>query len=132
MVVHARRKAKGSAFERELVHLFWKNGWGSTRIAGSGSIHQPAPDLIAGRPGRFLAIEAKTSSNAAKYLTIEEVDDLISFATAIGAEPWIAVKFKGNGIWFCAASSANRTERSVIVSLGNPSLFTFSELINEQ
>lgn len=129
MVVHARRKAKGSAFERELVHAFWNSGWGSIRIAGSGSIGELAPDVLAGKPGRWLAIEAKATLDTRKYFTKEEVDGLIEFSRAFGAEPWLAVKFSRRGTCFMSANHADRTEKSVVVPLGDPRCFTFEELI---
>lgn len=129
MISHGRRKAKGSVFERNLVHKFWESGWGAARIAGSGSSKLPAPDIIAGRPGRMIVIEAKASADKSKYLTVEEVDQLILLARALGAEPWIAVKFNGRGIKFCSANSAKRTEKSVIVSSDDPLLLTFEELL---
>jgi holliday junction resolvase Hjr len=129
MVAPGRRKAKGSTFERELVHRFWAAGWGAIRIAGSGSIGELAPDVLAGRPGRWLALEAKATLDARKYFTKAEVDGLIAFATAFGAEPWLAVKFSRKGTFFMSANHADRTEKSVVVSLGDPRLFTFEELI---
>jgi Holliday junction resolvase len=113
MISHGRRKAKGSTFERWLVHEFWKNNWGASRIAGSGSTKHLAPDIIAGIPGRVIVIEAKTTVLDKKYLTCEEVDMLIEYARAFGAEPWIAVKYKGNNVLMYPANSAKRTEKSV-------------------
>ena len=131
MISHGRRKAKGSTFERWLVHEFWKNNWGSSRIAGSGSTKHLAPDIIAGKPGRVVVIEAKTTVENKKYLTVEEVDMLIEYARAFGAEPWIAVKFKGNIIRFFPANSAKRTEKSVVVSKDDSLTLTFEELLND-
>ena len=129
MVSPGRRKAKGSTFERELVHAFWKAGWGSIRIAGSGSIGELAPDVLAGRPGRLIAIEAKATLDARKYFTRTEVDGLVEFCEAFGAEPWLAVKFSRRGTFFMSANHADRTEKSVVVSFGDPRLFSFDELI---
>ncbi|MFT4309524.1 MAG: Holliday junction resolvase Hjc [Candidatus Woesearchaeota archaeon] len=130
-ISHGRRKAKGSAFERWLVHEFWKNGWGASRIAGSGSTRHLAPDIIAGKPGRVTVIEAKTTTEKTKYLTVEEVDMLIEYARAFGAEPWIAVKFKGNSIAMFPANSARRTEKSVIISKDDPLIMTFVEFLED-
>jgi Holliday junction resolvase len=130
-ISHGRRKAKGSTFERWLVHEFWKNGWGSSRIAGSGSTKHLAPDLISGKPGRGVVIEAKTTADNKKYLTIEEVDMLIEYARAFGAEPWIAVKFKGNIVCMYPANSAKRTAKSVVISKDDPLLLTFEEFLKD-
>lgn len=129
MVAPGRRKAKGSAFERELVHAFWEAGWGAIRISSSGGMQELAPDVLAGTPGRWIAVEAKTSTALRKYLTVEEVDGLIAFARSFGAEPWLAVKFTRKGTFFMSANQADRTERSIVVAYGDPRLFSFSELI---
>ncbi len=47
-ISHARRKSKGSAAERELIHKFWANSWGAIRVAGSGSSQFPSPDILVG------------------------------------------------------------------------------------
>ncbi|MEM2915859.1 MAG: Holliday junction resolvase Hjc [Candidatus Woesearchaeota archaeon] len=86
-------KTKGTGAERELVHLFWKKDWAASRVAGSGSIKYPVPDIIAGKDKRVLAIECKTTKDDCQYLTKEEVDDLRKFAKITGAEPYVAVRF---------------------------------------
>lgn len=87
------KKSKGINAERELVHKLWAAGWGACRIAGSGSSHYPSPDVIAGNGSRSLAIECKKTKTT-KYLTKEEVNDLLSFAKTFGAEPWIGARFR--------------------------------------
>jgi Holliday junction resolvase len=64
-------------------------------------------------------------------LTVEEVDMLIEYARAFGAEPWIAVKFKGNIVRFFPANSAKRTEKSVVVAKDDSLTLTFEELLIE-
>ena len=86
-------KIKGTGAERELVHLLWKTGWAALRVAGSGSIKYPVPDIIAGKNKKVLAIECKTTKDDCQYLTKEEVADLKEFARITGAEPYIAVRF---------------------------------------
>lgn len=42
-------KSKGINAEREIIHLFWSMpGWTACRVAGSGSMKYPSPDVIAG------------------------------------------------------------------------------------
>ena len=86
-------KSKGTRGERELFHLFWNNDWGCIRTAGSGSTPLPAPDLLAGKQNRYLAIECKVLKSNTKYLYPEEIKELIEFAEKFSAEPWIAIKF---------------------------------------
>ena len=73
-------KKKGCRTERELVHLFWDNGWSASRVAGSGSTSMPAPDLLAGNKSRFMAIECKSLKSKTQYLKKEQMNELKVFA----------------------------------------------------
>jgi len=88
-------KQKGIRGERELVHKFWAVNWACLRIAGSGSIKYPSPDLLVGNGNRKLAIECKVTKDQKKYFEKIRIDALQTFAEIFGAEPWIAIKFKG-------------------------------------
>jgi len=111
------KKSRGSQAERELVHLFWDNGWAAFRAAGSGSVKYPVPDVIAGNAARKLAIEAKITTSNVKYFTKEEVDDLQSFCTRFGCESWVAVRFFRKAWRFVALDDLRRTENSAVLSL---------------
>ena len=88
------RKSKGCNAERELIHLFWGTGiWAACRVAGSGSIKYPVPDIIASNTSKRLAIECKACAGLSQYLSKKEVFDLKKFAELTGAEPVIAVRF---------------------------------------
>ncbi len=89
-------KKKGSRTERELLHLFWESGWFCIRMAGSGSMPLPCPDLISGKSGRSLAIECKSGKGKQRrYITKEQINDLEKFSKGFGAEPWIGVRLDG-------------------------------------
>lgn len=90
-------KAKGSRTERELLHMFWEAGHFCLRVAGSGSMPFPCPDLLAGKEGRSFAIECKSSKQDRRYITEEQVNELKEFAKGFGAEPWIAMRFDREG-----------------------------------
>jgi len=125
------RKSKGINAERSLIHLFWSASWAAVRVAGSGSSRYPSPDILAGNNIRKLAIECKASRDKAKYLTKEEVTDLISFAKYFGAEPWIGVKFDKMDWFFISPEDAKDTGKNYLVSeeiVKNKGLL-FSELI---
>jgi len=92
-------KAKGSRAERELLHLFWKNSWGCIRVAGSGSVPLPVPDLLAGNGKKWYAIECKSIGSQSKFLYPEKVNEVIEFAKVFGAEPVLAMRFDHKG-WF--------------------------------
>lgn len=91
-------KSKGNKTERELLHMFFSIGWVASRIAGSGSIPLPNPDLIAGKDGRILSIECK-SGKGRRYLTEKEINELKEFSSRLGAEAWIAARFDRSD-WF--------------------------------
>jgi len=87
-------KTKGSRTERELLHLFWENKWFCIRMAGSGSMPLPCPDLLSGKKGRTLAIECKSSKGTQRrYIPKEQINELKEFSNGFGAEPWIGIRF---------------------------------------
>ncbi len=85
-------KNKGTRFERHLINEFWKRGFAAVRIAGSGVMPHPSPDIIASNGRKFLAIEVKMRSRLPLYLSEDEMRQLEEFAEVFGAEPVIAFK----------------------------------------
>ena len=93
-------KKKGTRAERELIHMFFKSEpWASVRVAGSGSMPFPCPDLVAGNGKRVVAIECKSLADNIKYFKQPELADLLEFSRKFGAEAWIGVRFDHVG-WF--------------------------------
>lgn len=88
-------KQKGTNAERSLLHLFWQQNWACVRVAGSGSMRHPSPDLLAGNSIRKLAIECKSTSRDSWFFDKKEIEELIYFSRLFGAEPWVAIKFSG-------------------------------------
>ena len=86
-------KSKGSKAERELIHLFWANGFAAMRAAGSGSTTFPSPDIIVGNRARKFAIECKSTASKKQYLEREQIEELKKYCEIFGAEPWVAVRF---------------------------------------
>ncbi|MEK6967973.1 MAG: Holliday junction resolvase Hjc [Nanoarchaeota archaeon] len=123
-------KSKGTDAERELIHLFWAAGWGSIRVAGSGSIKYPAPDVIAGNGIRRLVIECKYIGEQQVYLTKKEVGELKIFSQKLAAEPWIGVRFKNNKWIFIGLEELEETPKSFVVSKKTSNLrgLSFDEL----
>ena len=94
------RKSKGISAERELIHLFWKTGkFAAVRVAGSGAIKYPVPDVYAASATKKFAIECKSLRGNVEYIRKEIVEDLKTFAQLVGARPVIAVRFDKTG-WF--------------------------------
>jgi len=109
-------KSKGINAERELIHLFWQNGWVAVRVAGSGSSQYPSPDVLASNAERKLAIEAKLTKDPKKYFAKEEVEQLRLFSEKFGAEPWIAVKFKRDSWYFLKLEDLEQTSNNFVIS----------------
>ncbi len=126
------RKRKGTAAERELVHAFWKAaGWAAVRVAGSGSMRYPSPDVIASDGARRLVIECKSCEGDTQYVDREQVDALAAFAQRFDAQAYIAVRFSGGQWWFLAPQEMKEADRSLVVvrSLAEAIGRDFSQLI---
>jgi Holliday junction resolvase len=109
-------KQKGTGAERELVHLLWAASWAASRVAGSGSIKYPVPDILASKDNRQLAIECKVTKGDSQYLTKEEVADLREYARITGAEPFIAVRFAREDWRFLSPDDLDVTPTQFVVS----------------
>ncbi len=109
------RKGKGINAERELVHKFWSVDWACLRIAGSGSSKYPSPDILVGNNVRRLAVECKTTKENKKYFGKEEICALKKFADIFGAEPWIAVKFKGKDWFFVSLEDVEEKGKTFLI-----------------
>ncbi len=110
-------KSKGINAERELIHLFWKEGWAACRTPGSGSIKYPCPDVIAGNNLRKLAIECKNIRADCYYFPKEEISQLQTFAKLFNAEPWVGVKFGRHGWFFSSVEDLESTSNSRVFNL---------------
>ncbi|MBW3004591.1 Holliday junction resolvase [Candidatus Woesearchaeota archaeon] len=112
------RKSKGINAEREIIHSFWKiPGWTACRVAGSGSMKYPAPDVIAGNATRKLAIECKSTKSKYQYFEKEEIKQLLQYATMFGAEPWIAIRFDRNKFYFLRPNDLKETDKRFVADL---------------
>lgn len=131
MSKRSRAKARGSAAERELLHMFYDNGWGGVRAAGSGSIPLEVPDVIAGHGKRTVAVEAKYCSKDRQYLKDQEVKDLLEFAFRFGCEAWIGVRYTRRGWWFVRATELVSSGKHFVVAYDavTQSGLSFEELL---
>ena len=110
-------KSKGINGERELVHMFWAKDWACLRIAGSGSNKYPSPDVLVSNKLRRLAIECKVTKDQRKYFDNDEIHSLKKFADVFGAEPWVAVKFKGQEWFFVSVEDLERTPKGFSIGV---------------
>ena len=111
------QKAKGTLYERDLIHKLWAAGFACIRAAGSGSMRHPSPDILAGNNLRILAIECKSSKNDRVYIPLEEINQLKIFCNFFGAEPWIALKCKGEEWFFLNPEDIPTTKKNYVVSV---------------
>ncbi len=110
-------KHKGSNIERELIHLFWNKNIPAIRVAGSGRMNYPSPDVVAGNRDKKIVVECKASKKNHIYLTKQEVKDLINFADLFGALHFIGVRFNREGWFFISSSDLDETAKNFVVSL---------------
>jgi Holliday junction resolvase len=103
-------KSKGINAERELVHYFWSKEIPCIRVAGSGSMKYPAPDLIVGSEGHKALIEVKVTKEKQQYFTPEEIKDLLHFSVLFGGKPYVAIKFNRVGWIVLNVESLEKTE----------------------
>ncbi len=108
-----KRYFKGYKLERKVKELLEKDGWYVIRSGGSKK-----PDLIAGKDGKILVIECKSTSNAQLYIKKEEINNLINVAKHFNGEGIIAVKYKKD-IYFISLKEIKEKENSYLVDLKN-------------
>ncbi|HOI18780.1 MAG TPA: Holliday junction resolvase Hjc [Candidatus Woesearchaeota archaeon] len=125
------KKAKGTAGERDIIHMFWDNGWAAIRSAGSGSCSTPSPDILAGNNVRKVAIEVKITNSSSKYFPNEEIENLLVFARLFGAEAWVAVRFQKLDWLFINPEDLTLTQKghSINIEKAKQIGLLFSELI---
>ncbi|ENN96109.1 resolvase, Holliday junction-type [Methanocaldococcus villosus KIN24-T80] len=115
---------KGSSFERKLKELLEKEGFAVIRSAGSKGI-----DLIAGKNGKILIFECKSSNKNRFYINREDVEKLIKFSEIFGGKPYLAVKMQRK-IFFIDPYLLSTNKKSFVIdkNIENFSL-TFYDII---
>ncbi|MBS3112612.1 Holliday junction resolvase [Candidatus Woesearchaeota archaeon] len=124
-------KQKGTNAERELVHMFWGVGWAGVRVAGSGSMSYPSPDVLAGNGIRRLAIECKAIHERKKYFKRTEILELQEFSQKFGVEPWIGIRFDNDQWYFLNIEDLNKSPNgfSATFAIAKQKGLVFDELI---
>ncbi len=124
-------KSKGSNAERELIRMFWEKKWGAVRVAGSGSMHYPSPDLLVSNKIRVMALEVKATKSKKKYFPKDEIKQLFAFTSYFGAEAWIAIKFFRRDWVFINPEDLEETPSSYAFAEKNSEKFglSFEDLI---
>ena len=128
-------KNKGSRTERELLHMFFDNGWSALRCAGSGNTTELSTDLIAGKNGRVLAIECKSGRREIRrYLQKEQIDGLKEFSKTFGAEAWIGMRYDNEDWLFLEPKHLNKSKNGTLcvdLKLAKKKGILFEELIGK-
>jgi Holliday junction resolvase len=112
MVYHS----KGANAERELMHLFFQAGFSVVRIAGSGTSPLPAPDIIAIRKGRIIAVECKARKASHLAISVGQIKELGDWAARAGSESLIGWKIPRKGWFFLKPGQFNKTSKFFIIS----------------
>lgn len=112
-----KAKTKGSNAEREIIHAFWEAGWAALRVAGSGSVKYPVPDIIAGNGIRKIAIECKACKSTSKYFEKKEIEELKWFSQIFGAEAFVSIKFNNKGTYFLKIEDLIEKNKSYLADL---------------
>jgi len=110
-------KSKGCDAERELIHLFWQtNIWTACRVAGSGSMHYPAPDIIAATQNRRISIECKACKGNYQYFEKQEISELKKFAEMTNSESWVGIRFNNKPWRFIEIKNLKETYKNYAVT----------------
>lgn len=113
-------KSKGIQAEREIIHLFWKTGkWTACRVAGSGSMRYPSPDIIANKQGIHLAIECKKTKSEYQYFEKDEIKNLLDYSEKAGARALVAIRFPKSEWKFIDPFDLKKTPNRYVI---NPKL----------
>ena len=109
------KKRFGTTAERELIHMFWKENIPAIRVAGSGSMRYPSPDIIAGTPLKKYAIECKAVTGEKLYIPKNEIEEFKKYCTMFGAQGFIGVRFDKNW-YFLILEDLRETEASFSIN----------------
>lgn len=113
MVYHS----KGANAERELMRLFFEVGFSVVRIAGSGVSPLPAPDIIALKNGRIIAVECKARKAKNLAIDVRQMHDLIEWANTAGGEAFVGWKVPRKGWFFLKPGQLHNTGKFFTISL---------------
>lgn len=111
------RYKKGANAERELLRIFYKEGFAVVRVAGSGASSMPCPDCIALSKRMKFAFECKSWKG--NHLTIpkEQMESLLFWSEKAGLNVYIAWKVPREGWLFISPKEFKKTEKAYTISL---------------
>lgn len=112
------RNSKGANAERDLLHLFWRNNFAAIRVAGSGRMNYPSPDVLASNGAKVLAIECKATKQEYQYFKKEQIEQLLAFSKLFGAAPLIAIKFSADWNFYELKDMAETPSGEFVIKRG--------------
>lgn len=112
MVYHS----KGANAERELMRLFFEKGFSVVRIAGSGTSPLPAPDIIAIKKGRIVAVECKARKAKNLAISSAQMSEFLDWAEKAGSEALVGWKVPRKGWFFLKPGQLKSTGKFFTVS----------------
>lgn len=118
MVYHS----KGANAERELMRLFFEAGFSVVRIAGSGVSPLPAPDIVALKKGRIIAVECKARKSKNLAIELQQMRDLVEWAKTAGGEAFVGWKVPRKGWFFLTPGQLHNTGKFFAISLKDAEL----------
>ena len=101
------------------MHLFFARGFSVVRIAGSGTSPLPAPDIIAIKNKRIVAVECKARKAKNLAISIGQGGELLDWAEKAGGEPWIGWKIPRKGWFFLKTGQMRDTGRFFTINQAN-------------
>jgi len=125
---------KGVGYERELVNLFWKNGWAAIRVPGSGGISAPVPDIVAGKGNLKIAVQCKAIDARSYYIKKSDINSLVTFCSIFGALPYIGFRLPNRRWIFVKPEDFEETDKSFKITKEKMLVrgIEFKELIGEE
>ncbi|MCL5007652.1 MAG: Holliday junction resolvase Hjc [Candidatus Marsarchaeota archaeon] len=109
------RYVKGARGERELMDIFYKNGYSVMRSAGSG-VNSISPDIISYKGGRGLAFECKAWAKSSLSIDVEKFDVLKGWESNTSMETFIAWKMNNKGWFFIKLDEMSKASKSYTVT----------------
>lgn len=113
MVYHG----KGANAERELMRLFFNAGFSVVRIAGSGTSPLPAPDIIALRKGRIIAVECKARKAKNLAIAVQQMQELLQWSKRAGAQAFVGWRVPHKDWLFLRPKQLHNTGKFFLISL---------------
>jgi holliday junction resolvase Hjr len=111
------RYNKGANAERELIKLFAKNGFAVLRVAGSGTNPLPCPDVVALKDGVAIAIECKAKKGIYLPITVEQIEEEVSWAKMAGSKFLVAWKVPRKGWLFLKVGHFRKKDKNYMIKL---------------